>query len=79
MNWGAVGSTWSWPTSEDGHEQAIRYGVVLRWRADWVACDAAATLAAGKGYPRGNREAMAARDALGLETEASGLVSRTSV
>lgn len=45
MNWAMDGSTWSLPTLEDGHDQAIRYGVVLGWRAERVARDAATSFA----------------------------------
>lgn len=78
MSWGTVESMWSRPTLEDGHEQAIRYGVVLDWRADRIARDAAATFAAGRVYPSRNRRTLADRDALGVETETSCLVSQTS-
>ena len=74
-SWGTVGSMWSLPTLEDGHEQALRYGVVLGWRADRVARDTATPFAAGDAYPGGNRKALAAEHALGLATEALGLVS----
>jgi len=51
MNWGTIGSKWPLPILEDGHEQAIRYGVLLDWRANRVAVDAATTLTAGDAYP----------------------------
>lgn len=50
MSWGTDGSMWSLPTLEDGHEQAIRYGVVLDWRAERVARDTATPLAAGESH-----------------------------
>ncbi|WP_455842876.1 integrase domain-containing protein [Lelliottia jeotgali] len=74
-SWGTVGSMWSLPTLEDGHEQALRYGVVLGWRADRVARDAATPFTAGDAYPGGNRKALAAEHALGLASEALGLAS----
>jgi hypothetical protein len=46
-----VGSMWLLPILEDGHEQAIRYGDVLGWRANRVARDAATPFAAGDAYP----------------------------
>lgn len=51
-SWVTVGSTWSRRTLEDGHEQTIRYGVVLGWRADGLARDTTTPLAAGNAYPR---------------------------
>lgn len=50
MSLGTVGSMWSRPTLEDGHEQAIRYGVVLGWRAHRVARDAAAPYTSGENH-----------------------------
>ena len=51
MSLGTAGLTWSLPTLEDGHEQVIRYGIVLGWRTDRVARDAATPFAAGDAYP----------------------------
>lgn len=51
MNWGTVGLMWLRPTLGDGHEQAVRYGVVLGWRAKRVAHDTATPFAAGDADP----------------------------
>ena len=51
MSWGTVGLTWSPRTSEDGHEQVIRYGAVLGWCADRLARDAATPYTAGENNP----------------------------
>lgn len=51
MNWGTVGSMWLRPTLGDEHEQAVRYGVVLGWRAKRVVRNSATPFAAGENYP----------------------------
>lgn len=70
-----VGSMWSRPILEDGHEQAIRYGVVLGWHADRVARDSATPYTPGGNHPSRNLRALASTDALGLAEKACGLVS----
>lgn len=75
MSWGTGGSMWSRLTLEDGHEQAIRYGVVFGWRANRVARDAATSCTAGEAYPRSNCRSLAETDTLGLAEKACDLVS----
>jgi len=75
MNWGTVGSMWLRATLGDGHEQAVRYGVVLGWRAKRVVRNTATPLTAGASHPSCNRRTLAARIALELAEKACGLVS----
>lgn len=75
MSWGTVESMWSRPTLEDGHEQAIRYGVVLGWRADRLALNPSKSYATGENHPGGDCKALAARYTLGLAEKASTLVT----
>lgn len=75
MSWGTVGSMWSGPTLEGAYEQAIRYGVVLGWRANRIARDAATPCTAGEAYPRSNCRTLAETDTLGLAEKTFGLVS----
>ncbi|MNP09333.1 hypothetical protein D3C76_1014350 [compost metagenome] len=51
MSWGTAGSMWSVLTLVVEYEQAVRYGVVLGWRADRIAHDAATPSAAGDANP----------------------------
>lgn len=51
MSWGIDGLKWSVLTLVVEYEQAVRYGVVLGWRADRLAHDAATPSAAGDANP----------------------------
>ena len=51
MSWGTAGLMWSVLTLVVEYEQAIRYGAISGWSADWLARNSATSCATGENNP----------------------------